>query len=152
MTQVSNNQVVRSKLVQIFRYLQALNQLRNPIQREVNDQPWKMWLHDLPNHPSIRRGVFPDTNVSNDSDEDNTDDDFILKVSRPKLVDAPVPPKEITPWLRNGWQQIDGQVSIETSISRSDSSSTQIIHFHDDPQRPKLLEEWKRRREKWVAA
>ena len=110
MTQVSNTPVVRSKLIQIFRYLQALNQLRNPIQREINDQPWKLWLHDLPNHPCIRRGMFSNTPGSDESDDGNTDNDFILKVSRPKLADAPAPPREIAPWLRNGWQQIDGQV------------------------------------------
>jgi hypothetical protein len=149
--QVSNSQTSRSKLIQIFRYLQALNQMRNPIQREVNSQTWKMWLHDLPNHPSIRRGVFPNALNSDGSNEGNTDD-FILKVSRPKLVDAPAPPKEITAWLRNGWQQINGQVSVEPSLKRGDGSYAQTIHFNDDPQRPHYLEEWKRLRERWVDA
>ncbi len=152
MTQVSNNPVVHTKLIQIFRYLQALNQLRNPIQREINDQPWKMWLHDLPEHPCIRRGVYLNTVGSDENDEGNSNDDFILKVSRPKLIDAPAPPKEIIAWLRNGWQQINGQVSVEPTQKRGEGSYALTISFNDDPQRPLLLEEWKRRRERWIDA
>src|SRR5258708_34397810 len=111
-----------------------------------------MWLDDLRDHPSIRHGVFLETVGSDDSDDGNTSDDFILKVSRPKLVNAPAPPNKITPWLRDGWQQIDGQVSVEPFIKRDDGSNVQIINFTDDPQRPILLEEWKRRGESWADA
>src|SRR5579859_4050917 len=104
--QINNSHKVRSKLIQVFRYLQALNQIRNPIQREIQDQPWIMWFHDLPNHPSIRRGlVLEADNI--DEDDAVAADNFILKVSRPKLNDPPDPPKEIVLWLQDGWKQID---------------------------------------------
>src|SRR5690348_10714528 len=87
--------LARPKLLQVFRYLQALHQLRNPIQREITGQPWVLWLHDLPDHPCVRRGLGiaaagaqdgddgespPDTQ----RDETSAADEYILKVSRPR--------------------------------------------------------------------
>src|SRR5437879_12306205 len=48
--------VAREKLTRVFRYLEALNQHRNPAKRQVREQLWSFWLHDLPDHPSIKRG------------------------------------------------------------------------------------------------
>ncbi len=48
--------VGRRKAIQAFQFLEALNQLRNPVTRMVEDQPWHLWLRDLPDHPSIERG------------------------------------------------------------------------------------------------
>ena len=48
----------RKRVTQIFRYLEALNQQRNPAKRHLNDQLWHLWFRDLPEHPSIRRAEF----------------------------------------------------------------------------------------------
>src|SRR5216683_2099450 len=44
--------VAREKLTRVFRYLEALNQHRNPARRQIREQLWSLWLHDLPDHPS----------------------------------------------------------------------------------------------------
>src|SRR6266478_2505174 len=49
--------VAREKLTRVFRYLEALNQHRNPAKRQIREQLWSLWLHDLPDHPSIKRGA-----------------------------------------------------------------------------------------------
>src|ERR1700730_3927016 len=90
----------RPKIIQVFRYLQALNQIRNPPQRIFDPQTWTLWFHDLPVHPCIRRGTIIDTTSSTDTETIDDDTDFILKVSRPRLVDPPPPPKEIRSWLQ----------------------------------------------------
>lgn len=119
--------LARPKLLQVFRYLQALHQLRNPIQREITSQPWVLWLHDLPDHPCVRRGLGmvaasapEDDDAENPADaqkqEASAADDYILKVSRPRLTDPPEPPSEIVPWLLPGWRQADAQVTIQPAI------------------------------------
>lgn len=150
MTQINKHPEVRTKITQIFRYLQALNQLRNPIQREINEQPWTMWFHNLPQHSCIRLGILPERITSDDSDDGKVGDDFILKVSRPKLIESPSPPKLLLPWLHNGWQQIDGKVVVESALHMSSGEQTRVINFNDDPQRLQQLEEWKMHRDKWV--
>lgn len=145
-----------SKLIQVFRYLQALNQLRNPAQREIESQPWVMWFHDLPTHPCIRFGAVPGL-ASYDANSpsaaplqgvSNADEDFIVKVSRPELTNAPEPPKEITPWLQSGWQHINGKVTVEPTIGMGE----QVLTFEDDPRRQQVLEAWQVRRDAWVEA
>ncbi|HLZ80021.1 MAG TPA: hypothetical protein VKP04_00170, partial [Ktedonobacteraceae bacterium] len=149
MMQINNSHKVRSKLIQVFRYLQALNQIRNPIQREIQDQPWIMWFHDLPNHPSIRRGLVLEADNIDEGDAVAADN-FILKASRPKLNDPPDPPKEIVLWLQDGWKQIDSKIVVEASMPSGSGDQIRIINFNDDPQRQLLLEEWILRRDRWV--
>src|SRR5215469_952352 len=48
--------VAREKIIRVFRYLEALNQHRNPVQRQLSGQQWSFWLHDLPSHPAAQRG------------------------------------------------------------------------------------------------
>jgi very-short-patch-repair endonuclease len=155
-----------AKSIQIFRYLQALNQLRNPTKRNIKEQAWMMWLHELPNHPSIRRGIIasPSTDINDDKDnqllevqkdETGVSEDFILKVRRPLLLDPPEPPRELLPWLQNGWQRIDGQVMVKPTLTREEDRSavngqTQTFGFEDNPQRKQLLESWLSKRATWV--
>ncbi len=160
--------VARTKLTQVFRYLQSLHQLRNPVQREIGDQPWVLWFHDLPQHPSIQRGSV--SGIGQDEPEDESDersgeskegassgDDFLLKVSKPRLTDPPEPPKEILPWLQLGWQSIDGNVDVLPAIDdpsgRTDASGQRLtIRFDADPRRPAMLAQWKAWRDAWVEA
>src|SRR5258706_5597646 len=150
------NVEARSKLIQVFRYIQALNNLRNPPPKEIEEQQFVFWFHNLPNHPCIRRAavVEPSTMLDeNDYTDESGSDDFILKVSRPKLTEPPSPPREVISWLKDGWQNVDGKVIVEsTRIVRMANGQTQTINFKDDPQRQRLLEEWKARRDKWVVA
>ena len=149
-----------TRSIQIFRYLQALNQLRNPAKREIQEQAWLLWFHDVPQHPCIRRGSIADTPtdvsvqkgnqlLEGQKDDTGTSEDFILKVKRPLLVDAPEPPRELLPWVQHGWQRIDGQVSIKPVLS-SENSQVQTIRFEDNPQRKLLLEDWQAKRATWV--
>jgi len=48
--------VSREKLTRVFRYLEALNQHRNPAKRQLREQLWSLRLCDLPEHSSIQRG------------------------------------------------------------------------------------------------
>ena len=88
----------QKRLTQVFRYLEALNHHRNPAKRHLDDQLWKLWFHDLPDHPSIRLATFndvptPDDGAGNSRDtaERKATDDAILRVRRPKLTACPPP-------------------------------------------------------------
>ncbi len=155
-----------AKSIQIFRYLQALNQLRNPTKRDIQEQVWNLWFHGLPHHPCIRRGTISSAvdesgDVSDNQllegqkDEVGASEDFILKVKRPVLRDPPEPPRELLPWLQNGWQRIDGQVLVHPTLpivagQAPINGHTQPLGFNDNPQRKQLLESWMAKRATWV--
>ncbi len=99
--------VAREKLTRVFRYLEALNQHRNPAKRQIREQLWSLWLHDLPDHASIKRGASKSsaakTKVADSQNGDASAGGFVLKVQRPELTSPPEPPYAI------GWRP-DGTI------------------------------------------
>jgi very-short-patch-repair endonuclease len=145
----------RERLSRVFQYLEALNQHRNPPKRQIREQLWTLWLKDLPDHPAIQRGrprtveenKTENTNLSNSPE----DEDFILKVARPKITRAPEPPAELKPWLEIGWEDPPREVTIrKTRNEQGTKGETLLIRFEDDPNRTTAFETWKLRREEWA--
>src|SRR6516165_6388622 len=98
--------VAREKIIRVFRYLEALNQHRNPVQRQLSGQEWSLWLHDVPRHHCVQRGTTSTKPASGDAADKGGDANtanFVLKVRRPKLTSPPDPPREIAAWLKSGW-------------------------------------------------
>src|SRR5437879_4637767 len=89
--------VGRGRITQVFRYLEALNQRRNPVKRLIGEQPWRLWLQELPDHKSISKGILIEAQTDDDSSFDNADiqefqEGFILKVRRPEITYTLAPP------------------------------------------------------------
>lgn len=146
----------RKKLLQIFRFLQALHHLRNPVQREIQAQPWVMWWRDLPDHPCVRRGrVAPPSHGGGaDSPQDDAGaegDPFILKVRRPTLTPAPEPPTEIAEWLEAGWDEVNGSAKVLSQKNESlPNGTTRVVRFQDDQRRVVSMERWVSLRNRWA--
>lgn len=49
----------RARIAQIFRYLKALEEYRNPPKTLVKNHSWTLWRVDLPNHPLVRWNAHP---------------------------------------------------------------------------------------------
>lgn len=130
----------RSKLTQIYRYLQALNARRNPVVRRIEEQAWREWLRDIPNHPMVagRPG--------------DGDGEFILKVRRPEKVACPRPPDSILDWLEPGWDQPEQAARVVPELGTTDSRGDgRIERFDEDSERSRDFDAWLDIREKWAA-
>lgn len=133
----------RDRIARVFRYLEALNQHRNPAKRQILEQLWRLWFHDLPDHPSISKGIVnqPAKDTTSETaghspDAKSLEDDFVLKVRRPVLTQAPRPPEVIASWLEHGWNDPQGAVRVRTSQNEvNERGETRIVHFGDDPKR-----------------
>lgn len=93
MTLNKANDVVRSRGTQLFRYLQALNELRNPVTRDLSDQAWVLHLNSLPEHATVTRGRAATATEPGD--------DFLLRVARPTLSAPPRLPESLNGWLKS---------------------------------------------------
>ncbi len=147
--------VAREKLTRVFRYLEALNQHRNPAKRQIREQPWSMALRNLPEHSSIQRGTGKTgSSKVKDGNGQSLEDggaSFVLKVQRPRLTPAPEPPEELTAWLKDGWDDPHGAIAIEETLEESGIRGEQkIAKFTDDPARTASLEGWRRKRDEWA--
>ena len=147
--------VGRERLSRVFQYLEALNQHRNPAKRQIREQLWSLWLKDVPDHPSVRRGnprtlAEPATGSAKGQNAEETED-FILKVSRPKLTRPPEPPASVKPWLEAGWDDPAREPTVRrTKNELNDRRETVLIRFEDDPDRNAALGVWKTNRDEWA--
>ena len=145
----------RDRISRVFRYLEALNQHRNPAKRQIREQLWVLWFRDLPNHPSIRRGfVSPSPEAKPEPAviaRESSEEDFVLKVRRPTLTRAPSPPEVIAPWFEHGWDDPFAEVRVHESLNEAgNEGETRIVRFEDNPERPVALQSWKTHRDEWA--
>jgi len=145
----------RDKLTRVFRYLEALNQHRNPAKRQIREQLWSFWLRDLPEHSAIQRGAAKASSLkTKDGDSPGTEDrgaSFVLKVRRPRLTRAPEPPEEIAAWLGDGWDDPSKAFLVEETLDESeDGTESRVTKFADDPARTVSLERWRLLRDEWA--
>src|SRR5215471_1087232 len=147
-------QIGRDRLLRVFRYLKALDEHRNPVKRHLGEQMWALWLKDLPDHPSVRRGApalaeragLP----SDDGFADQPHDpEFVLKIARPRLSSPPVPPAALQGWLEASWEDPFKEVSPLESRNEA-SPDAGRIRFASDPKRVVAFQQWKERRDQWA--
>src|SRR6266576_3558313 len=147
--------VAREKLTRVFRYLEALNQHRNPAKRQIREQLWSFWLHDLPDHPAIKRGGTKSASAKNKPAEfpngDTGSGEFVLKVQRPALSSPPEPPSSVATWLEAGWDDPSKEPLVSASRNESDQGGeTRMANFADVAGRLAALQSWKVAREEWA--
>ena len=145
----------RDKLTRVFRYLEALNQHRNPAKRQIREQLWNLWLHDLPDHPSIKRGGVKSRASKAASSEGQNGEtggaSFVLKVQRPSLTPPPTPPPEIAEWLEAGWDDPSNGISVLDSRPDPEKHNEyRDARFADSGARPVAFQRWKAVRDEWA--
>lgn len=127
--------VGRQRLISLFRFLKEFDQIRNPIPARIEEQPWVLWLDELPDHPAIQvptrpggdwadraadEGAAPGANkdVGTDAPPLTRGEEFILRVRRPDLTGPPPPPNSLVDWLERGWDDPFADVRIRPVLTR----------------------------------
>src|SRR5215471_9692536 len=130
--------VARARIRRIFQFLDAYVQLRNPVVRRIAEQPWTLWLRDLPTSPSVSR---PDT--------EKPDERFIFRVRRPTATPCPRPPHELEGWLLAGWDQPGTDLRLRDTLEIVEGGKTHALRFDDERSRTRGLEKWRAERATW---
>lgn len=152
--EMSNFKERRERVAQVFRFLQALDQVRNPVKRLVRDQVWHIWAHDLPQHPSISLPVTIRTeSAATDTASDDTlhESNYVLRVTRPKLTSAPAPPTDLLPWLKPSWDDVGGTVQVHPERRVEDRFGNSTIQRFNEERHGPLLRRWQKIRDEWAA-
>src|SRR5262249_20858193 len=141
----------KDRLVQTFRFLKELNELRNPIPRDLSHSAPQLWLEEWPDHPyvSVRRG---DRTEEGEETGDERPEPLI-RVRRADLTLCPPPPAELDGWLKSGWQAVDVQPEVLQRRNFTDKQhGALIVAFDDDASRVTALNAWSAARAQWVEA
>src|SRR5215469_2278965 len=148
-------QIGRDRLLRVFHYLKALDEHRNPVKRQLGEQLWSLWLKDLPDHPSVRRGtpLITESQGLALSEEGPSapaqGPDFVLKIARPRLTSPPAPPAALEGWLEANWEDPFQEVCALES-NQETAPGTARLRFAADPKRVVGFEQWKERRDQWA--
>jgi hypothetical protein len=145
-------EVAQSRLTQVFKFLKALNELRNPVPRDLSAYSQILWLNKWPTHPTIviQRGDREDNEEETDVDAEM---EPTIRVQRARLTACPNPPTLLDSWLNPTWQSVDAEVEVlESRNFVNKEKETVTIQFVDDAARVDALNVWKATREKWAAA
>ncbi|MGE0227479.1 MAG: AAA domain-containing protein [Dehalococcoidia bacterium] len=143
--------IARERIAKLFQFLEAFNQLRNPVVRHLERASFALWLDDLPEHPAVTVGWHDD------------EAEFVLTVGRPRLAECPTPPRSLDVWLQPGWAEPDGLVSVVDSRPRSptalpddpDHGASAAVEppperFDEAPDRVSAFDRWRAQREEWA--
>lgn len=141
---VSNFDTAKKRLIQIFSYLQSLNQLRNPVKKSIDEQLWKLWFSELPVHHDIECEFIEQLNKA---DVGQNQVDSYLSVRRPTLTACPEPPEVLMMWLKPGWQKIENEPELIEPIEDDTQEK-----FNDDEVRVEIYQNWLKKRAAWKKA
>ena len=141
----------RDRLLRVFRFLEALNQHRNPAARQIREQLWTLWADNLPDHPAIQLGrPHVENKAKPVAGKEQAEESFILKVSRPKLTRPPDPAPELKAWLESGWDDPFKNPSVRNSKNEAGpEGKTILVKFDDDPNRVSNWNQWNAKHEEW---
>lgn len=142
----------RDRLLRVFRFLEALNQHRNPAPRQIREQPWTLWVDQLPDHPAIelRRPRTENKTKEPTSGKESDSESFTLRVSRPKLTRPPDPGSELKGWLEAGWEDPFKNPSVRQSKNEPGrDGGTILVKFDEDSQRVSSWDLWRVKHEQW---
>src|SRR5262245_47167394 len=131
----------KDRLIQTFRFLKELNELRNPVPRDLSHSSKLLWIDDWPDHPfvTVRRG---DRTGDGDDGADQAPEPLI-RVRRANLTRCPVPPEPIADWLKPGWQAADQELEVIPLRSLANKDDGKIaVAFEDDASRASALKMW----------
>jgi hypothetical protein len=143
------DEIVRNKILQVFNFVKALNELRNPVQLDVREYKWTLWLDELPTHPTIKvKNNEIDASTTNN---EVSDEEVILKVRRPIITDCPQPPQELKPWISGRWKDIDGKVEILDRIEILNENGEKItITLEENEKLMAQFQHWNKERNDWI--
>jgi very-short-patch-repair endonuclease len=159
-----STQTANHRMKQLFKYLEALNQHRNPAIMNVEDYSWKLWIQSLPKHSNLKL-LGKNTNQLDMfnlyEDGDDIDLENIIVIRRPKLKDCP-PPQNLKSWLHEGWENPFKETQIIESRPKeknefpfmsgdsTEKNNTELEYFNDNESRVIDYLSWLETRKVWA--
>lgn len=141
----------KERLVQTFKFLKELNELRNPVPRDVSGAD-VMRIDTWPSHPcvQVRRGDRTEDDVT---DTAELEMEPLIRIQRARLTPCPSLPAILDGWLKPGWQSVDADAQVlEWRNFQGKDRRSNTAAFTDDRKRVDAFTEWTGVRAQWAEA
>ena len=104
-----SDSLAKSRLKQVFGYLKELNEVRNPVPRNLAGTD-VLRIDEWPQHPSVQ--VQRGDNFQARNEGSQNDAEPLIRIQRPKPTQCPPPTEVLTNWICPGWQELDGELIV----------------------------------------
>lgn len=138
----------KQRLSQTFKFLKELNELRNPVARDLSGYTEVLRLDAWPVHPCI---VVQHGDRFDDEDTE-AEMEQLIRIRRPHLTPCPKPPVTLDGWLKPGWQAADAETTVLESRNFLEGNKTITVAFKEDAERVTSLNVWAVARSRWCVA
>ena len=147
----ASDDLAQSRLTQVFKFLKELNELRNPVARDLSGYAEVLRLDAWPAHPCI--GVRHGDRVDDEDADAEAEMEPLIRIQRARLTPCPKPPVVLDGWLKPGWQAVDAETTVlESRNFLDDKKKTVTVEFGDDGERVTALNVWSVARTTWCVA
>jgi len=128
-----------NKTYRLYKFLQELQNVKNPFPLALEQYTWVYMLDSLPIHPEIKFVGYS-----------GTDSDYVLCLGRPVVKPPPAPPG-----ILNGWITSDiadpFQETISHKVRKPENSADALeVAFTDDEHRLRAWQDWLSRWRTWA--
>ncbi len=144
---------INEKIISLYRFISEFCKVKQEIIINDNKYPWKLQISDIPNDPDNISILYSDKNVSDEENENLTDEpNYLLKVHKPENQKCPEPPECLKKWLPNDWSSNRKEIKVKDKIEHINyrTGAKMVELFNDDSYRSKQLKYWLEKRENWL--
>ncbi|BEU87091.1 hypothetical protein TAMA11512_05550 [Selenomonas sp. TAMA-11512] len=148
----------RERVKSIFTFLKGMAELKTTSVLDIEKQPWKKYLAQLPQDDEYVHIYYRDT-LKDMAEDDEVADDRILTVRKPMLSACPAPDDILRPWLLPGWEKFEEDVRHRAERLRPvpPAKGTRVAAhaetqeaFEENAERVQAYHAWSKRREVWA--
>ena len=140
----------KDKLTGLFTYIKELYAQKYQVVTDIKKQDWYTFLDEIPTDDDNIQFHYVDR-TEEKGEEELTDSNCILSVTKPEFTVCPKPPTSLMGWLNSGW---DKYTNVARYIEYKEVGELEEgiqSRFVDDNKRVTDYTSWNKAREYWVS-
>ena len=152
MSAVGNEMTIQAKAINLFKYLQAMQEKRDNIVLNYTNHQWNYFIKDLPDDPENIAFYYRDYVKFDEGYSALEEIPYILKVHNPDFDACPMPNEKLMPWLQEDWNDYNVEKpKIRERIPLAGSNPVVYREFRSVFDSQVMYDRWMEKRNLWRA-
>lgn len=149
---VGNEMTIQAKAINLFKYLQAMQEKQDNIVLNYTNHQWNYFVKDLPDDPENIAFYYRDYVKFDEGYSALEEIPYILKVHNPDFDACPMPNEKLMPWLQEDWNDYNVEKpKIRERIPLAGSNPVVYREFRSVFDSQVMYDRWMEKRNLWRA-
>ena len=152
MSDMGNEMTIQAKAINLFKYLQAMQEKQDNIVLNYTNHQWNYFVKDLPDDPENIAFHYRDYVKFDEGYSALEEIPYILKVHNPDFDACPMPNEKLMPWLQEDWNDYNVEKpKIRERIPLAGSNPVVYREFRSVFDSQVMYDRWMEKRNLWRA-